>query len=119
MLERTVLSVHNPTMSKSRVEQLKAKKAQIDAQLKAAQARERAQKRKDDTRRKIIVGALIQQHAELNPNSDFTRTVLKLIQQHVTTDKDRALFDLPPLTPQDREPAKARKSWMSIAGRKK
>ncbi|MEL6362429.1 MAG: mobilization protein C [Pseudomonadota bacterium] len=81
-------------MSNSRLEKLKAKKAQIDAQLKAAQARERTQKRKDDTRRKIIAGALALEHAERNPDSEFTRTMLRLIQSSVKADKDRMLFDL-------------------------
>lgn len=107
-------------MSNSRVDKLLEKKRKIDAQLQAARARERSQKRKDDTRRKIIVGALVQQHAELNPNSDFTLTVLKLIQEHVTSDRDRALFDLDPLSSQDKQasPSNTRKLWNRVTGQK-
>lgn len=81
-------------MTNRRIEKLLAKKQAIDAQLKDARARDRTQKRKDDTRRKIITGGLALRHAEMHPDSEFTKTMLKLIQEHVTTDKDRALFDL-------------------------
>lgn len=103
-------------MSNSRVEKLKAKKAQIDAQLKAAQARERTQKRKDDTRRKIISGALALEHAQRNPDSDFARTMLRLIQSEVTTDKDRALFDLEPLS---ENPSPNRTEWATASTQQK
>ena len=110
-------------MSNSRIDKLKAKKAQIDAQLKAAQARERAQKRKDDTRRKIISGALALEHAQRNPNSEFTQTMLRLIQNGVKADKDRALFDLDPLpqggtapTPPPNERTTASKLWKRVTG---
>lgn len=103
-------------MGNSRIDKLEKKKAQIDAQLKDARARDKAQKRKDDTRRKIIAGALALEHAERNPNGEFSRTILDLIQKHVTTDKDRALFGLDPLPPQDRKPANARSSWQRSVG---
>lgn len=86
-------------MSNPRIDKLLAKKSQIDAQLQAARARDRQQKRKDDTRRKIISGALALEHAERNPDSEFSRTMLRLIQEGTKSDKDRALFDLDPLTP--------------------
>jgi len=105
-------------MSNPRIDKLEQRKAQIEAQLKAARARDKTQKRKDDTRRKIIAGALALEHAEKNPNGEFARTILGLIQQYVTSDKDRALFDLDHLPQQEREPANARKSWMRTVGLK-
>jgi len=112
-------------MKKTRVEQLQEKKAQIDAQLKAAQARERTQKRKDDTRRKIISGALALEHAERNPDSEFTAIMLRLIQEGAKTDRDRTLFDLDPL-PKSPQPANAatpspsqtQRLWNRITGGK-
>lgn len=101
-------------MSNSRLNKLKAKKAQIDAQIKAAEARDRQQKRKDDTRRKIISGALALEHAERNPDSDFARTMLRLIQDGTKTDRDRALFDLDPL-PTKPEPIQ---EWKAVSGEK-
>jgi len=105
-------------MSNSRVEKLKAKKAQIDAQLKAAEARERTQKRKDDTRRKIIAGALALEHAERNPDSEFTKTMLRLIQSGTKSDKDRALFDLDPMPPSNTEAPPAKALWNRVTGKK-
>ena len=84
-------------MSNSRIDKLEEKRRQIDAQLQAARARDRAQKRKDDTRRKIIAGALALEHAERNPDSEFTQIMLRLIQNGAKTKKDRDLFDLDPL----------------------
>lgn len=86
-------------MSNSRIEKLEAKRAQIDAQIKDARARERNQKRKDDTRMKIIAGALALEHATRNPDSEFARTMVRLIQEGVKSDRDRKLFDLDPLPP--------------------
>jgi len=105
-------------MSNPRIDKLVKKKAQIEAQLQAARARDKAQKRKDDTRRKIIAGALALEHAEKNPNGEFSRTILGLIQTYVTADKERALFDLDPLPPKNLKPANARKSWMRTVGLK-
>ena len=101
-------------MSNTRLDKLRAKKAQIDAQIKAAESRERQQKRKDDTRRKIISGYLALEHAERNPDSEFARTMLRLIQEGTKTDKDRALFDLDPL-PKTPEPAQ---QWQQNAHEK-
>ena len=84
-------------MSNSRIDKLEEKRRKLDAQLQAARARQRAQNRKDDTRRKIIAGALALEHAERNPDSEFTRIMLRLIQNGTKTKKDRALFDLDPL----------------------
>ena len=109
-------------MSTDRIQKLEKKKAQIDAQLKAARARDKAQKRKDDTRRKIIAGALALEHAEKNPDSEFTRTILRLIQHSVTTARDRDLFDLDPLPantpPPDIQPrsGQASRLWKRITG---
>lgn len=84
-------------MNNPRIDKLLARKAEIDAQLKAARARDRVQKRKDDTRCKIIAGALILEHASRNPDSEFAKTVARLIHEGVTTKRDRELFGLDPL----------------------
>ena len=98
-------------MTNSKIDALLEKKKAIDAQIKAARARDRSQKRKNDTRRKIIAGALALEHAELHPDSEFTRTILSLIQRHVIPDKDRALFDLDPLEPVD---SGAKSEWDAV-----
>lgn len=84
-------------MSTKRLQTLLDKRAALDAQIKQAQARQRAQDRKDDTRRKIIAGALALEHAEKEPNSEFSRTLLNLLETYVTGARERALMGLLPL----------------------
>ena len=81
----------------SRKDSLLAKKAQIEAQLKQLDARERQAKRKADTRRKIIAGALALEHAEHDPA--FAATLNDLIERFVTKPAERELFGLEQLAP--------------------
>ena len=87
-------------MSK-RLDALRKRQEQLAAQIKDAEKREREQQRKRDTRRKIIVGALTLHHMEKNQDSDFARKVAALIEEYVTKDNERALFDLEPLPKND------------------
>ena len=76
---------------------LREKESQLKAQLRDAQAREKAQDRKNDTRRKILMGALCKKMISEDPQSSFSLTLLRLIDEHITAPKDRALFGLPSL----------------------
>lgn len=80
-------------MSTDRRQKLLEKKRQLDAQIKALEARERQADRKRDTRRKVIAGALALEHAAYD--EDFGRTLFRLLNRHVTRNQDRELFDLP------------------------
>lgn len=84
-------------MSTGRIETLRKKRDQLNARIKDAEARERQKKRKEDTRRKIIAGALALEHMAENPDSEFAKTLGKLIFRYVKKPKDRELFDLPPV----------------------
>lgn len=88
-------------MTTTRLEKLIAKRKQIDAQIQQANAIDRVKRRKADTRRKIIVGALAIENMELHPHSDFTRELQGLLHQHVTRSKDRELIGLPPIRAAD------------------
>lgn len=76
----------------STVEKLKAQKAALDAKIKRAEAKERAQARKDETRRKVIVGAVILEHAELKP--EFKTFLDDLLQRAVKRKIDREFLGL-------------------------
>ena len=76
-------------------EKLEREISQRQAQLSDLNARERDKERKRDTRRKIIVGALAMQHRAID--GDFNAVLSKLINEHVASPTDRALFDLPPI----------------------
>lgn len=78
-----------------RMHTLEERKRQIEAQLHALSAREREGERKLDTRRKIIVGAAVLAHAELDPN--FAETLRHVLGQAVQRPIDRqAVADLLP-----------------------
>src|SRR5271163_2022103 len=71
---------------------LNQQKAEIAAQLRALDAKEKQSQRKDDTRRKVIVGALAWEHAAKNPQSHFALKLRELITDYVKPDA-RRLFD--------------------------
>jgi len=65
------------------------KRRQIEAQLKALDARDREQRRKDDTHRKIILGGLVM--AEVEGDADLRETIRKLIEEKAA-EKDRTIL---------------------------
>jgi hypothetical protein len=54
--------------AQSKKAKLLAQREKLDAEIKAIEAKERSQKRKDDTRRKIILGGLVMNSAKAEPN---------------------------------------------------
>lgn len=85
------------TMSETRIEKLRQKKAQIDARIKGLESRERQQARKNETRKKIIAGALSLHHLAKNPDDAFSQKLLRLLDEYVTKPYERNLFGLPAL----------------------
>jgi len=75
-----------------KIDILRKKREQIEAQLKAAEAIEKEAARKADTRRKVIAGALAVEHMEKNPASEFAKVLTRLLDEYVTRPYDRALF---------------------------
>jgi hypothetical protein len=77
-----------------RLADLEAKKAGLEAQMQAIQARQRERQRKDDTRRKVLVGAAVLAEAEKNPAAK--QKLMALLDQYLTRLVDRSVFDLKP-----------------------
>jgi hypothetical protein len=75
-----------------RLQTLRQKREQLDAQLRALEARSKLAERKADTRRKVIAGALALEHYEKNPDSEFHRIIFQLLDEYVVRPHDRALF---------------------------
>ena len=75
-----------------RIESLQAKKAQIEAELARLRARSRTENRKADTRRKILVGAIVMQ--EMEARADIDGWIRKLLDERLTKTRDRELFEL-------------------------
>ena len=74
----------------SDLEKLKQKKKQLDARIKAAEAREKSKARKLETRRKIILGGLF---AKLNSEKNPAAMQLMSEMTKRMSDRDRALFN--------------------------
>ena len=86
-----------------RLKTLRDKREQLDAQLRALEARNKQAERKADTRRKVIAGALALEHYEKNPDFEFHRILFRLLDEYVVRPHDRALF--PELVETDPESA--------------
>ena len=67
------------------------KEAQAKARTQKAKALVNAQKRKQDTRRKIIVGGMVIAHMSHDPA--FAAEIEKLMKEQITRPEDRKLFD--------------------------
>jgi hypothetical protein len=74
---------------------LEQKRKQIAAQIKAIDARNNKLARNDDTRRKVIAGALALEHMDKNPESAFAGILRDLLTQYVDA-RARYLFPFLP-----------------------
>ncbi|PLS40616.1 hypothetical protein [Carnobacterium maltaromaticum] len=75
-----------------KLEQLKKKQEQLRLQIQKEQQKESSKKRKDDTRRKILLGAMVLERMERE--NDYKEQVTKKLDQYLTKEKDRELFEL-------------------------
>ncbi len=76
-----------------RLEQLLKKREQLNAQIQKVKTKEASIKRKSDTRRKILLGALMM---EMMNSGELDRNkIMKRLDGFLTRDIDRSLFDLP------------------------
>ena len=81
-------------MAQSKIETLTEKRNQIDAQIQALKAQEVAQKRKDDTRKKILIGGVV---LKMLKAKDLKQEWLDgILNKHLDSERDRALFGLAP-----------------------
>jgi hypothetical protein len=71
-----------------RMAALEARKKQIEAQLASLAAREKQAAHKRDTRRKVIVGAAVLAHAEIDPR--FAVLLRDILQRAVQRPADQA-----------------------------
>lgn len=81
-------------MPTKKLEQLEKRKKKIEAQIRQEKARENSKKRKDDTRRKVLVGSMVL--AQVEKGEWPEDRLRKAMEEFLTRDQDRALFGLPP-----------------------
>lgn len=74
------------------VEKLKEQKRQLEARIKKIESLERSKKRKEDTRRKIIIGGAMLAYAAGSPSSK--EKLYKILDKLVINLKDRELVGL-------------------------
>lgn len=74
---------------KKKLAEAKARKAKIEARQRAAESKK---KRSEETRRKILAGALVLQMME--EKDEVKRRFLDQLDKFLTRDDDRALFGL-------------------------
>ena len=72
-----------------KLKQLKAQKQAIESREKTKQ---NEQERKDDTRRKILLGSYLIK--KMNANEANKEKILAELNEYLTEDRDRQLFDL-------------------------
>ena len=79
----------------TKLKQLKVRQQRIAARARALASR---RARKDDTRRKILIGATVL--ARVDRDELDHADLQAWLDSHLTRDDDRALFDLPPKSPE-------------------
>ncbi len=82
-------------MPTKKLEQLEERKRKLEAQIKQEKARENSKKRKEETRRKILVGSMVL--AQVEKGEWPEDRLRKAMDEFLTRDQDRALFGLDPV----------------------
>jgi len=77
-----------------RLRKIEEKQARLKAEAQRLKARTRQNRRKRETRRKILAGAMVLDWVERGELAE--QLFLSGIDQFLTRDHERALFDLPP-----------------------
>jgi len=78
-----------------RLKKLEERRSKIAAEIARVKAREAAQNRKEDTRRKVLLGALLLAMVEKGewPKEKIDSALARFLSRP----QDRSLFDLPPV----------------------
>lgn len=80
--------------STKKIESLKQKQAQLQAQIESLEAAEKNRERKRETRRKILIGAYYLDQAR---TKDQMGDLQRAMDTYLKRNADRVLFDLPSL----------------------
>lgn len=90
-------------MQKDKLAELLEKEAQIKAQIQALKQRESAEERKKDARKKILIGGAI--IAKVKRGEWHQQQLIDLLESELKSDRDRDLFGLKKLTPDESVPS--------------
>lgn len=78
--------------NKDRLQKLKEQKEKLEARIQLVENRQKDKERKNDTRRKILLGSYHLDHAQKKGTME---EIKKIMDTYLTRDADRILFDLP------------------------
>ncbi len=87
-----------------KLETLKKKQQQLNAQIQALEAAEKTRERKRETRRKILIGAYYLDQARADGTWE---NLVKRMDGYLNRNSDHVLFDLAPLESNDSHHKKA------------
>ncbi|PLC55993.1 hypothetical protein [Photobacterium carnosum] len=73
----------------------------LQAKANAEKNREREKLRKEETRKKILIGAMVLDG--MSKNQDYQSNILKNLDKYLTAERDRKLFNLTPTNKNDDE----------------
>lgn len=82
-------------MARKSLDDLYRKRDEMNARIRQEQAKKRSMDRKADTRRKVLAGAVVLEHAERD--AAFKTELQTLLGRFLVRDDDRALFGFSPL----------------------
>lgn len=94
------MSTKSAAAAPSTLAKLKSQQAKLAARIQAAEARVRVSERKQDTRRKILIGAYYLDEVRKNHGNDGHDGLAALKEKldgYLKRDSDRKLFDLLPI----------------------
>ncbi len=80
-----------------KLSELLKKREQLNAQIQKERNKQSQQQRKEDTRRKILLGALVMEMMKKGELDE--KKILKRLDTYLTKDIDRKLFTLPEKNP--------------------
>lgn len=95
------------------IAKMKEQLEKMKARIKAAESREAKKRRAEDTRRKILVGAIILE--EMHSSEEGFNFYMKRLNRKLTRPQDRALFGLKPEPPKPKEQSQKTDTTASAA----
>jgi len=80
-----------------RLQKLEQQRQALEQKIRKEKSLQKDRERKEETRRKILVGALVLEEARSDP--DLSEKIDQLIDKKLLRDDDRLLFGLEPIKP--------------------
>ncbi|MES1026638.1 hypothetical protein ABN584_27470 [Gloeocapsa sp. BRSZ] len=79
-------------MAGKSIEKLQQEQRKLEARLRRVQSQAKSEKRKLDTKRKILTGAAVL--AEAIDNDEFRELLLQILDKRITRNSDRVVMEL-------------------------